>query len=153
MAFQYDGFADPIPAGGVSIANQDNPRRDAATALARQRSNNPPVAVKTDGLASYRDAMPQAFPTHRVRHVVSKGVKADINNNLSKWLQGTIRDRDKTLRRLKAQDTGQPYVDRPVTHYNYFRPHECLKGKRPAEAADAELPFASWEDVATMKFA
>ena len=58
--------------------------RDAATALAmaRRRSNNPSVAVKTDGLASYRDAMPRAFPTHRVRHVVTKGVKADINNNL-----------------------------------------------------------------------
>ena len=63
--------------------------RDAATALAlaRRRSNNPPVAVKTDGLASYRDAMPRAFPTHRVRHVVSKGVKADINNNLSERLR------------------------------------------------------------------
>ena len=66
--------------------------RAAATALAmaRRRSNNPPVAVKTDGLASYRDAMPRAFPTHRVRHVISKGVKADINNNLSERLQGTI---------------------------------------------------------------
>ena len=84
--------------------------RDAATALAmaRQRSNNPPVAVKTDGLASYRDAMPRAFPTHRVRHVVTKGVNADINNNLSERLQGTIRDRDKTLRGLKARDTGKP---------------------------------------------
>ena len=127
--------------------------RDAATALAmaRQRSNNPPVAVKTDGLASYRDAMPRAFPTHRVRHVVTKGVKADINNNLSERLQGTIRDRDKTLRGLKARDTGQAYVDGLVTHYNYFRPHASLDGRRPAEAAGAELPFDSWEDVAAMK--
>ena len=127
--------------------------RAAATALAmaRQRSNNPPVAVKTDGLASYRDAMPRAFPTHRVRHVVTKGVKADINNNLSERLQGTIRDRDKTLRGLKARETGQAYVDGLVTHYNYFRPHESLKGKKPAEAAGAEIPFDSWEDVAAMK--
>ena len=127
--------------------------RAAATALAmaRQRSNNPPVSVKTDGLASYRDAMPRAFPTHRVRHVVSQGVKADINNNLSERLQGTIRDRDKTLRGLKARETGQAYVDGLVTQYHYFRPHESLKGKRPAEAAGAELPFTSWEDVAAMK--
>ena len=73
--------------------------------------------------------MPRAFPTHRVRHVVTKGVKADINNNLSERLQGTIRDRDKTLRGLKARDTGQAYVDGLVTHYNYFRTHESLKGK------------------------
>ena len=111
--------------------------------LARRRSNNPPVAVKTDGLASYRDAMPRAFPTHRVRHVISKGVKADINNNLSERLQGTIRDRDKTLRGLKARDTGQAYVDGLVTPYNpvYFRPYESLKGKKPAEAAGAEIPL------------
>ena len=127
--------------------------RAAATALAmaRQRSNNPPVAVKTDGLASYWDAMPRAFPTHRVRYIVSKGVKADINNNLSERLQGTIRDRDKTLRGLKARATGQAYIDGLVTHYSYFRPQESLKGKRPAEAAGAELPFASWEDMSAMK--
>ena len=65
-----------------------------ALAMARQRSNNPPRQLKTDGLASYRDAVPRAFPTHRVRHVVTKGVKADINNNLalSERLQETIRD-------------------------------------------------------------
>ena len=86
-----------------------------------------------------------------MRHVVTKGVKADINNNLSERLQGTIRDRDKTLRGLKARDTGQAYVDGLVTHYNYFRPHEGLKGKKPAEAAGAEIPFDTWEDVAAMK--
>ena len=119
--------------------------------MARRQSNNPPVAVKTDGPASYRDAMPRAFPTHRVRHVVTKGVKPDINNNLSERLQGTIRDRDKTLRGLKVRETGQTYVDGLVTHYNYFRLHESLNGKRPAEAAGAELPFKDWEDVAAMK--
>ena len=55
------------------------------------------------------------------------------------------------MRGLKAQEFGQAYVDWLVTHYNYFRLHESLKGKRPAEAAGAELTFASWEDVAAMK--
>ena len=72
--------------------------RAAAMAMARQRSNNPPRQLKTDGLASYRDAVPRAFPTHPVKHVVSKGIRAQINNNLSERLQGAIRDRDKTLR-------------------------------------------------------
>ena len=127
--------------------------RAAATALAmaRERAEKPPVILKTDGLASYRGAIPRAFPTHKVNHLVSQGVKAEINNNLSERLQGTIRDRDKTLRGLKARDTGQAYVDGLVTHYNYFRPHAGLKGKKPAEAAGAEIPFDSWEDVAAMK--
>ena len=99
-------------------------------ALARQRSNNPPRQVKTDGLASYRDAVPRAFPTHPVKPVGSKGIRTQINNNLSERLQGTIRDRDKTLRGPKAPETGQAYVDGLVTHYNpvYFRPHESLTG-------------------------
>ena len=105
--------------------------------MARQRSNNPPRQLKTDGLASYRDAAPRAFPAHPVKPGVSKGIKAQINNNLSERLQGTIRDRDKTLRGLKARETGQAYVDGLVTHYNYFRPHASLDGKRPAQRGAA----------------
>ena len=125
--------------------------RAAATALARERAQSPPEQIKTDRLPSYRRAMPRAFPTRKVEHVVSKGIRTEINNNLSERLQGTIRDRDKTLRGLKSRETGQAYVDGLVTHYNYFRSHESLKGKRPAEAAGAELPFTSWEDVAALK--
>ena len=127
--------------------------RAAATALAlaRERADNPPRQIKTDGLRSYKDAVPRAFPTRPVKPGVSQGIKSEINNNLSDRLQGTIRDKNKTLRGLKARETGQAYVDGLVLHYNYFRPHESLKGKRPAEAAGAELPFKDWEDVAAMK--
>ena len=127
--------------------------RAAATALAmaRERAVEPPEQLKTDGLRSYRRAMRRAFPTHLVKHVVSQGIRAEINNNLSEHLQGTIRDRDKTLRGLKSCETGQAYVDGLVTHYNFFRPHQSLQDRRPAEAAGGELPFANWEDVAAMK--
>ena len=127
--------------------------RAAATALAlaRERAETAPAEIKTDGLAPYRKALPRAFPTRRVKHVVSKGIRAEINNNLSERLQGTFRDRDKTLRALKHRETGQEYVDGLVLHYNYFRPHDGLDGKRPAEAAGAVLPFQDWEDVAAAR--
>ena len=64
-------------------------------ALAREGSNNAPAVVKTDGLRSYRQALPRAFPTRPVKHTVSQGIKAEINNNLSERLQGTFRGRDK----------------------------------------------------------
>ena len=126
--------------------------RAAATALslARERAANAPKKIKTDGLRSYQSAVKTAFPTHPVKHVVSKGIRAEINNNLSERLQGTVRDRDKTLRGLKHRDTGQNYLDGLVVHYNYFRPHGGLDGKKPAESAGAELPFATWADVATV---
>ena len=81
-------------------------RAAAALAMARQRSNNPPRQLKTDGLASYHDAVPRVFPTHPVKHVVSQGIRAEINNNLNERLQGTIRNKDKILCGLKARETG-----------------------------------------------
>ena len=122
-----------------------------ALALARERSATHPEVLKTDGLRSYRQALPRAFPTRKVQHTVSKGIRAQINNNLSERLQGTFRDRDKTLRGLEGRETGQSYIDGLVLHYNYFRPHESLDNKRPAEAAGAELPFKDWDDVAAVK--
>lgn len=121
-----------------------------AMALARERSVNPPERIKTDGLRSYVQGIKTAFPTHPVKHVVSKGIRDELNNNLSERLQGTFRDRDKTLRGLKQQESGQTYIDGLVLNYNFFRPHIGLKGKRPAESAGAEIPFTSWVEVATM---
>lgn len=127
--------------------------RAAATAmaLARERSANPPRILKTDGLPSYGRGIRQAFPQHPVKHIVTEGIRAVINNNLSERLQGTLRDRDKTLRGLQARDSGQSYIDGLVLHYNYFRSHGGLDGKRPADAAGADVPFDNWMDVATVR--
>ena len=56
-------------------------------ALAREQAENPPRQVKTDGLRSCQDAMPRAFPTRPVKPGFSKGIKAEININLSERLQ------------------------------------------------------------------
>lgn len=133
--------------------SRERTTKAAATALAkaRERAGTAPEEVKTDGLASYRQAVNVAFPRWQVKHVVSQGIRARINNNLSERLQGTFRDRDKTLRGLKKPDTGQEYIDGLVIHYNYFRPHQGLDGKAPAQAAGTETPFESWQDVAAMR--
>ena len=116
----------------------------------RKRPGRISQAIKTDGLPSYRQGVKTAFPVNPVKHVVSQGIRAEINNNLSERLQGTFRDRDKTLRGMKHRESGQKYLDGLVLNYNYFRPHQALNGKRPAERAGAELPFENWRDVATM---
>ena len=126
--------------------------RAAATAMAkaRDRAALAPKTIKTDGLASYNQGVRIAFPVHQVKHVVTQGIRATINNNLSERLQGTLRDRDKTLRGMDGQETGQEYLGGLVVHYNFFRPHMGLGGKKPAEAAGVDAPFASWRDVAAM---
>ena len=122
-----------------------------AMAMARDRAANVPETVKTDGLRSYIQGVRRAFPTSSVKHVVSEGIRAKINNNLSERLQGTFRDRDKTLRSMKKRDTGQAYIDGLVLDYNYFRPHMGIDGKTPAVKAGAYAPFKSWVDIATLE--
>jgi putative transposase len=42
-----------------------------------------------------------------------------------------VRDREKVMRGLKKTDT--PVLAGYQIYHNYFRPHEALKGKTPAE--------------------
>jgi len=46
-------------------------------------------------------------------------------------LNGEVRDREKTMRGLKIQSTS--VLPGYQIYHNYFRPHEALKGKTPAE--------------------
>ncbi len=55
------------------------------------------------------------------------------NNNHIERLDGTVRDREKTMRGLKVDET--PIVDGHRLYYNYIRPHEVLNGKIPSEEA------------------
>jgi hypothetical protein len=50
---------------------------------------------------------------------------------------GTIRQREKTMRGLKVEDT--PIVDGNRIYYNFIKPHEALEGKTPSEKAGIEI--------------
>ena len=136
----------------AAYLSKERTTRAAATvlAMARQRAERPPSVVKTDGLKSYNEGVFRAFRVDNIKHVVSQGTRAEINNNLSERMQGTFRDRDNTLRALKTRETGRTCIDGLVLHYNYFRPHESLDGKRPAESVGAVIPFKTWRDVAQL---
>ncbi len=60
-----------------------------------------------------------------------------MNNNKMERMNGEIRDRKKTMRGLKTKDTAilQGYQ----LFHNYFRPHEALDGKTPAEACGIKI--------------
>ena len=47
-------------------------------------------------------------------------------------MNGEIRDREKTMRGLKTNET--PILTGYQLFHNYFRPHEGLDGKTPSEA-------------------
>lgn len=46
-------------------------------------------------------------------------------------LNGEVRDREKVMRGLKIPDT--KILPGYQIYHNYFRPHEALKGKTPAD--------------------
>ena len=120
----------------------------AATAVMRKASlaaATPPKTIKTDRLASYPGSIDKVFP--ETRHIQSDGIRAEVNNNLSERLQGTFRQRTKTLRGLDSRKTGQRYLDGWSLTYNLFREHESLDDRTPGEAAKVKSPYGEWADV------
>ena len=67
--------------------------------------------------------------TEHVRHIKLSG---DMQNNKMERMNGEIRDREKTMRGLKINET--PILQGYQLFHNYIRPHEALDGKTPSEA-------------------
>jgi len=95
-----------------------------------------PKVLVTDGLPSYAVACEQAFPeTKHIRKITLDGKVH--NNNKMERLNGTIRDREKTMRGLKKRRT--LILEGFQTYYNFIRPHMALDGKTPAEASGIQI--------------
>ena len=132
------------------LASHLSKERDGAAAKAVMRkalanADKPPDYIFTDKLRSYLPALREVLP--KTKHYQSQGFDADINNNLSERLQGTFRDRVKTLRGLDTIESGQRYLDGWVITYNNFRGHESLHNDTPASRAKVSPPFKEWADV------
>ena len=125
--------------------NRDNVAARAMLRKALASSDGPPKTITTDKWRAYikpiKDLVPQA------RHIQSEGLTAEVNNNLSERLQGTLRDREKVLRGLENIESGQRYVDGFALNYNLFRKHESLGNRTPASKAGVNPPFREWADV------
>lgn len=105
--------------------------------IAKQRAKSKPQIVTTDGLKAYIDAFRKEFFTlrnPRTKHVRSAGIRASRkNNNNIERLNGTVRERNKTMRGLKREDT--PLTRGFQIYYNFIKPHQALDGKTPSEKA------------------
>ena len=126
-------------------SERDGPSAEALLRKAAAASAEPPKVIRTDGLVSYGSAVKKVFPD--ARHIVSEGLQSEVHNNRSERLQGTFRDRTKTLRGLENRASGQRYLDGWVLHYNLFWGHEALDNRTPGEAAKVNPPFSEWADV------
>ena len=132
------------------LASHLSYRRDAPSARAMLRkalaaSDGPTKSITTDKWRAYIKPIKELVP--EAKHIQSEGLAAEINNNLSERLQGTFRDRIKTLRSLENIESGQRYLDGWTVNYNLFRKHESLRNKPPASRALKDPPFTEWADV------
>lgn len=126
------------------------PRRtkEAAAVVIRkaiEAAGKRPKTFVSDQLGSYIQPTKMLMP--KTKHVPTEGLDAQINNNLSERLQGMFRDRTKTQRGFKSQETGQVFLEGFVADYNLLRPHKGLGDRTPAEAAGVTTPFKNWREV------
>jgi putative transposase len=107
-----------------------------------KKADKVPKLIITDSNNAYTDAVKTVFgpDTEHIRTRRS-------GNQLIERLHGTLRKRTKVMRGLKDLASASKYVDGWLIHYNYFRPHEGLGRKTPAELARIECPHKNWADI------
>jgi putative transposase len=98
---------------------------------AKRLMGKQPKNIITDGLKSYAISSRDIFP--QAKHICQIQLKGVIHNNKMERMNGEIRDREKTMRGLKINDTD--ILKGMQIFHNYIRPHEGLNGKTPSEAA------------------
>lgn len=136
----------------ASHASYTRNQRDAQTVFrqAAERAVRPPEVIITDKLAAYIEGIESVFGAD-AKHVPSGGIRAEVNNNLIERLHGTVRERTKVMRGLQDRETAQAFLDGWRLNYNYFRPHQSLRGKLPANVIGASAPFSNWADIARLE--
>ena len=113
---------------------------------AKRRASTRPMAIVTDGLASYNDAIKHEFYSVHLPiknpHFRLKDFETKPNNNILERLNGTCRERMKVMRSLNDPVNAMIFADGFRTYYNYIRPHQALDGKTPSEMAGIPIDLS-----------
>ena len=115
---------------------------------AMKHAKQPPKVMITDRLRAYLDGIERVFGAD-TKHVLSRGFRIEPNTNLIERFHGTLKDRTKVMRGMKNRETARLIMNGWLIHYNFFRPHEGLRGRTPGEAAEIAFPFENWAEVVT----
>jgi putative transposase len=111
-----------------------------------RRVGKSPKVIITDRLQAYLDGIELALGGD-TQHVQSRGFMLKPNTNLIERFQGILKSRTKVMRGLKTPETALTILDGWLVYYNFFRPHESLGNKTPAEKAGLNVPLRDWLDV------
>lgn len=96
-----------------------------------------PRVLISDGAQNFHVAWKKEYKDEKAVHISHIHMKGDRNNNKMERMNGEVRDREKVMRGVKKMDT--PILTGYQLYHNYFREHEGLDGKTPAEAANIKI--------------
>ena len=99
-----------------------------------------PNTIISDGAPNFHTAYNKEFFTNkkpRTRHINHIRLQGDHNNNKMERLNGTIRDREKTMRGLKKVDT--PILKGMQIYHNYIRASRFGLEENSAEKAGIQV--------------
>jgi transposase-like protein len=117
---------------------------EKAIAQARGR-----LVLLSDGLPSYQSAVrriEKAAPRLKIKHVADRGLVKGDSNNMVERLNGTVRQRVKTMRGLDNIKSSRAFAEGFAAYYNYIRPHMSLRGRTPSQLA------RTWEPEGTNRW-
>jgi len=110
------------------------------------KASKSPKVIITDSLTAYLDGIELALGGD-TQHVQSRGFALKPNTNLIERFHGILKSRTKVMRGLKTPESALLFLDGWLAYYNFFRPHEGLGNKTPAEKAGLNIPLKDWLDV------
>lgn len=105
-----------------------------------------PRTVITDKLSAYLDGIELAFGAD-AKHIQSKPFTVENSTNVIERFHGTLKGRTKVMRGIKTLPTARLLTDGYLVFYNYFRPHESLNDRTPAQTAGVRFPYLNWLDL------
>jgi len=133
----------------VSKLSKTRTTRDIASALekASNRAGKNPKILLTDGWRAYEEASEQLYGSDCKHIKTTPFEKKELSTNIVERWHGTLKDRLKPMRGMDKSETYQLILEGFILYYNFFRPHESLNGRTPAEKAKLKYPYKNWKDV------
>ncbi|MDO8715784.1 MAG: DDE-type integrase/transposase/recombinase [Dehalococcoidales bacterium] len=122
---------------------------------AKERAGKTPKQVITDQNYSYLDGIEKAYGAD-AEHVLGNPFKAKDSGESTSQIErfhGTLKDRTKVIRAFRDFETLKQFTDGWLVYYNFFKPHQSLNGKTPAEEANVDYAVKSWADLSRLPVA
>jgi len=106
--------------------------------VAKRLTINDPNYILTDSLNSYQKPIRDEFE-NKVAHIKTKSLKDGFVNRPIERYHNEIRENLKARRGLGNDESAQTFLELLKINHNFVKPHQGLKGKTPAQAANIDL--------------